>query len=129
MPPTSRRMPRRSVGGLALVLAGLTTIVGCGGSDNAAAPSQAPTVPAAQESFSRLQQQFVQVVRAVSPQVVQIESRLGLGSGVVFDGGGHIVTNAHVVAGSRRFVVTLSGGARHPATRVGADRTHDLAVI
>jgi S1-C subfamily serine protease len=61
--------------------------------------------------------------------VVQIQSGIGLGSGVVFDDRGNVVTNAHVVAGARRFVVTLSGGDRHPATLVGADRSHDLAVV
>jgi putative serine protease PepD len=111
------------------VLAGMTAIAGCGQSDTAAVAPQAPAVPTVKAPFARLQEQFVQVVRAVSPEVVQIDSQLGLGSGVAFDNRGHIVTNAHVVDGSREFVVTLSGGARHSATLVGADRTHDLAVI
>src|SRR4029079_9644115 len=51
------------------------------------------------------------------------------GSGVVFDHRGDIVTNAHVVGGGDRFVVTLMGGNQHRATLVGADRTHDLAVL
>jgi putative serine protease PepD len=76
-----------------------------------------------------LQQRFEQIVDVVSPQVVQIESRRGLGSGVVLDAGGDVVTNAHVVAGERRFIVTLFGGDRHAATLVGADVAHDLAVV
>ncbi len=48
-----------------------------------------------------LQAQFVQVVRGVAPSVVQIESAEGLGSGVVYDAAGHVVTNAHVVGSSR----------------------------
>jgi len=44
-----------------------------------------------------LQQTFIDVVRRVRPSVVQIETSSGLGSGVVFDSGGDVVTNAHVV--------------------------------
>jgi putative serine protease PepD len=76
-----------------------------------------------------LQQKFVDVVQTVSPQVVEIQSPIGLGSGVVFDGNGNIVTNAHVVQGSRKFVVRLPGGERRSATLVGADRAHDIAVV
>ena len=31
------------------------------------------------------------------PSIVQITTTTGLGSGIVYDTGGHIVTNAHVV--------------------------------
>jgi putative serine protease PepD len=94
-------------------------------------PGAATPVPAVslQPQSARPQEQFVQVVQDVAPRVVQIQSRTGLGSGVVFDDGGNVVTNAHVVAGGRRFVVTLSGGDRRPATLVGADPGHDLAVV
>src|SRR3954467_10019226 len=46
---------------------------------------------------------FADVVAKALPSVVQIRSPRGLGSGIVFDSAGHIVTNAHVVTGSRRF--------------------------
>ena len=69
------------------------------------------------------------IVKAVSPKVVQIETPMALGSGVVFDGHGDVVTNAHVVGGATRFVVTLASGDRHPATLVGRDAGMDLAVI
>jgi S1-C subfamily serine protease len=38
----------------------------------------------------------------VSPAVVQIQTSVGLGSGVVYDDKGDIVTNAHVVGNARR---------------------------
>src|SRR3954463_5490827 len=72
---------------------------------------------------------FVPVVHQVSRAVVQIQTAKGLGSGVVLDRRGDVVTNAHVVAGARRFIVTLAGGDRHPATLVGTDPSHDLAVV
>jgi putative serine protease PepD len=79
--------------------------------------------------FTDLQQQFVNVVQAVSPAVVEVRTANRLGSGIVFDRRGDIVTNAHVVGGEDRFAVTLMGGNQHPATLVGSDRRHDLAVL
>jgi putative serine protease PepD len=122
----------RSFAATALAVAALAGLAACGrGGSSSATSSGAGTpisgIPA--PSGSNLQQEFVQVVRAVSPKVVQIQSQNALGSGVVFDAQGDVVTNAHVVAGARRFTVTLAGGEHHTATLVGADRTHDLAVV
>src|SRR5437016_4668131 len=55
-----------------------------------------------------LQESFVNVVHSVSPSVVQIEDKTGLGSGIVFDTRGDIVTNNHVVTGATSFTVTTS---------------------
>ena len=107
---------------LCSLLAALALVSGCGGSGSGLAA-------AGTDPFGGLQQKFTQVVKTVSPQVVQIQSSLGLGSGVVFDSHGDVVTNAHVVEGSRWFLVTLPGGAHHPATLVGSDPSHDLAVV
>jgi S1-C subfamily serine protease len=60
---------------------------------------------------------------------VQIETPEGLGSGIVFDRSGHIVTNAHVVGSAKRFTVTTSKGRRLSATLVGSFPPDDLAVI
>jgi S1-C subfamily serine protease len=123
--PTLRRS-----GPAALVLAGLTALAGCGLiGTSAVAPIETGPVSTIGSGFAGLQQQFVRVVQAVSPQVVQIQGQRGLGSGVVFDSRGDVVTNAHVVQGERQFVVTLSGGDQHPATLVGSDPAHDLAVV
>src|SRR6185295_16412488 len=92
--------------GLAVTLAVVTS--GCGGSSRTTA-AEAPvhvaaarTAAAPPDSALGLQNRFVQVIDAVSPSVVQIETSDGLGSGIVFDGKGDIVTNAHVVGGSHR---------------------------
>jgi S1-C subfamily serine protease len=78
---------------------------------------------------SALEARFVDVVGKVSPAVVQISSSGGLGSGVVYDDKGAIVTNNHVVAGKQKFTVTLSDGRSHTAALVGAFPPEDLAVI
>jgi putative serine protease PepD len=51
------------------------------------------------------------------------------GSGLVYDGEGHVVTNQHVVAGANDINVRFAGGATYPAELVGTDRSTDLAVI
>jgi putative serine protease PepD len=108
---------------------------GCGSkSDNAhpaavAAPASSATAATSAPAGHVLQQEFRSVVKTVSPEVVQIQTNTGLGSGVVFDGKGDIVTNAHVVTGAQTLSVTLSTGARHPASIVGIYPQNDIAVI
>ncbi len=77
-----------------------------------------------------MQQEFVSVVRQVLPSVVEIRTGSGLGSGVVFDSAGDIVTNAHVVGDSTRFEVLASGlRGSLAASLVGLCTANDLAVI
>ncbi len=53
----------------------------------------------------------------------------GLGTGVIMDTKGHILTNNHVVAGATEIKVLLANGKEYPATLVGTDPKTDLAVI
>jgi S1-C subfamily serine protease len=76
-----------------------------------------------------LQNDFVKVVGTVAPSVVVIETADGLGSGIVFDATGNIVTNNHVVDGSTTFTVTLADGQKLPGTLVGTYPAGDLAVV
>jgi putative serine protease PepD len=76
-----------------------------------------------------LQSAIVNVVQTVSPSVVQIENRRGLGSGVVFDASGDIVTNNHVVEDASSWTVTTSTGTSYQARLVGSFPADDLAVI
>jgi S1-C subfamily serine protease len=78
---------------------------------------------------SALQSQFVSVIRKVNPSVVLIETSSGLGSGVVFDSRGDIVTNAHVAGNSTSFTVTLASGRSVNGTLVGEFIPNDIAVI
>ncbi|HEU0113933.1 MAG TPA: trypsin-like peptidase domain-containing protein [Thermomicrobiales bacterium] len=54
---------------------------------------------------------------------------LDSGSGFIIDEQGHIVTNAHVVAGGDTYQVTLQNGETRTAKLIGADPISDLAVI
>jgi putative serine protease PepD len=74
------------------------------------------------------QEAITAVVHALSPSVVQIQNPQGLGSGIVFDSKGDIVTNYHVVASGGPFTVT-AGSHTYDATIVGVFPPDDLAVI
>jgi serine protease Do len=53
----------------------------------------------------------------------------GLGSGMIIDTQGHILTNFHVAGGATKMEVTLADGNKYPARLVGGDSKTDLAVI
>lgn len=78
------------------------------------------------------------MVEAVLPAVVTIanqkkSSAIGsvrmVGSGVVVDASGYIVTNGHVVADADTLTVTLADGTLIPAKLVVFDATQDLALL
>ncbi len=53
----------------------------------------------------------------------------GLGSGMIIDSKGNILTNYHVAGGATKIEVTLADGSKYPARLVGGDPKTDLAVI
>ena len=53
----------------------------------------------------------------------------GMGTGVVIDARGYIMTNFHVVDGVREILVTMAEGQRHLAQLVARDQETDLAII
>ena len=118
---------RRPVAAFVAVFA--VAVAACGGGRSDESTSTASAARTTQTASSALEAQYERVVNKVSPQVVQIETDSGLGSGVVFDDRGDIVTNAHVVAGANRFRVTAADGKRFTASLVGSFAPGDLAVV
>jgi S1-C subfamily serine protease len=112
---------------LAVLLTGAALLAGCSSGDKKS-DSKTPSGPVAEPANS-VEAQLIAVVKDVSPKVVQIQTPQGLGSGVVYDDHGDIVTNAHVVGQEKTFSVTLSSGHQHDATLVGSYPGGDLAVI
>jgi serine protease Do len=53
----------------------------------------------------------------------------GLGTGMIIDEQGHILTNHHVAGGATKIEVQLADGRRYHAKLVGTDPKTDLAVI
>ena len=69
------------------------------------------------------------VAEALGPSVVKIQTTDGLGSGVVYDESGLILTNAHVVSGASNVQVLFSDGTTSEGTVLGADEANDIAVV
>jgi putative serine protease PepD len=116
----------------ALLLGGSLLLAACGTGaipSGTPAASASPTASPSPAIAGALQNDFVHVVSSVRPSIVVIETASGLGSGIVFDANGDIVTNNHVVDGSTRFSVTLADGQKLVGTLVGNYPAGDLAVI
>ncbi|MEU6675553.1 trypsin-like peptidase domain-containing protein [Streptomyces sp. NPDC046925] len=123
----------RNVTAAAVVAAGLL-LGGCSasgsGSGSGSGESGGSTTQAAPKADSGLQDDYQQVIKDVLPSVVQIDASESLGSGVVYDDKGHIVTNAHVVGKERTFKVTTATGEQAlTAKLVSSYPEQDLAVI
>ena len=82
---------------------------------------------------------FTKVAAAVANSVVTIrvvsDEDLSLGSGVIIDGRGYVVTNNHVISqaaqdpGKHKISVVFNDGTEVPASLVGRDRKTDIAVL
>jgi S1-C subfamily serine protease len=104
-----------------------------------------PRPVAARGKLSDLEESRIAVYRQTRPSVVHIttlESRSsgfslnpqaptpkGTGTGFVWNKGGYIVTNYHVVKGGNEFRVVMADGSSYKATFVGAAPDSDLAVL
>jgi serine protease DegS len=72
--------------------------------------------------------QFAQLFGDVWPEYRERVER-SLGSGIIYDVHGHIVTSNHVIERAAQIRVQLRDGREAPATLVGVDRDTDLAVL
>src|SRR6185436_3456333 len=73
------------------------------------------------------------VAAKVSPGIVTVlidsDRESALGSGVILNSTGLILTNNHVIASGGTVSVRLSSGRTVPAQVVATDSTHDLALV
>jgi S1-C subfamily serine protease len=100
-------------------------------------PSGSATVPTGPSADSSLATgQADTIAAAVDPSIVDVNTTLGYrggagaGTGMILTTAGAILTNNHVVDGATSITVTLvDTGRTYPATVVGTDPTHDVAVI
>jgi putative serine protease PepD len=108
----------------------------------ASAASSSASAAAPLVTSTGSQPNWAAVAAAIEPSVVTVQVQNGLGSGVILDKQGHILTNNHVVADSSgtssgssslgssgAITVVLSDGRSYAATIVGTDSATDLAVI
>jgi len=95
-----------------------------------ASASSAPAIRLPAGAGDGARASYADVVRQVLPSVVLISTGEGLGSGVVLDRAGNIVTNAHVAGSATEFKVQVPGDpAPRTASLVGSYPPDDLAVI
>jgi serine protease Do len=96
-----------------------------------------PTIASAENCTESLANLFERISPAVvSVQAMKINKAKPqrrfetiVGSGVVIDKDGQVLTNAHVVDGAASLQVTLDSGERHPARVMGLDPVLDLALL
>lgn len=148
--PTSSRRSRGLRTGALLALVGLIALVfgtglfagwqfGHSGnaisptSNSAFQPGSNSTVVVPQQGNNNEEAVREAVISKVQPGIVQINvttaNQQALGSGVIIDGRGYIVTNNHVVSSASSIRVTLSNNKAIPAQVVGTDPVDDLAII
>ncbi len=78
---------------------------------------------------------FSSAIKRVAPAVVNIATisrsanQTNLGSGVIVDKQGHIITNFHVIKDASQVTVTLADGRKTIATILGGDEESDIAVL
>jgi serine protease Do len=68
-------------------------------------------------------------VKMLQDQLFRVFPVQGVGSGIIIDNKGHILTNNHVIDGSDRLRVTLGDSKQVNAKVVGTDAVTDLAVV
>src|SRR5436305_3721016 len=121
MSGSHRRKPRRSLSLLSLLAAAALGL--------ATAPANAsPAMPP-------LPRDAASAAAQVGPQIVDIDAKLGFqsaigaGTGIVIDPS-VILTNNHVIAGATDLTArSIANGQTYPATVIGFDRQHDIAVL
>lgn len=130
-----RSRVRRLLLPLSAGVCAIALVSGCSDSNsnasNAAATKSGSTQQgSASKAAGDLQSEYQTAINNVLPSVVQIDASDSLGSGIVYDAKGHIVTNAHVVGEEKTFKVTVANGEKvMSASLVATYPDQDLAVI
>ncbi len=73
---------------------------------------------------------LVELIKQIERSVVRIETDHGLGSGVIVDDQGYVITNYHVIEGAKRAKIVLrTGKPRQAAGFLVVDPRRDLALL
>jgi len=137
----SRRTPGRGLIGVLLATSMFGAVLGGGGTflvlkgAGALDGPAATAVPGGGDGVSVQSESsaIIEAVQEVGPSVVMIVTQEtggeGVGSGVVYDVGGWILTNKHVLAGATSIDVRLKDGRDFKGTVYGNDTLTDLAIL
>ena len=104
--------------------------------------SETGTSAVATERDSPVELSTVEVVRQLTPSVVHVltipprtgeinpsSPGIGVGTGIILQSDGYVLTNNHLIDGAESIVVTLHNGESYPARLVGGDPNPDVAVV
>jgi S1-C subfamily serine protease len=135
MPPAAPRSKRSIWPTLLLALllvvasSGVTYVLTA--DDRADTTTAEDEVPAAESApdFVTGEEPIADVAAVILPSVVQIQTGGGVGSGVIYDSDGLILTAAHVVQGSDSVTVRFSDGEEVEGTVLGGTAGADVAVV
>jgi len=140
-PPPPRKRPGRA-GAILLLTFVLALIFGVGlfagleftsGRSSTSTTSRTVATATAPSSSGTLEAQQEAAIAKIEPAVVEIKvitvQGEQIGSGVIIDTNGDIVTNNHVVSGEQTIEVVLSNGSTEQAQLVGTATADDLAVV
>jgi len=140
--PPASPPPKRFRRGLLIALAALTVASGAGAGaasaaligEGTASASTGTALPTTQTSTNSTSSStaasiYKQDLPGVVTLTVNLSRGQAIGSGIVLDTKGDILTNAHVIAGGQNIQVAFSDGTTVPVTVVGSNTGADLAVI
>src|SRR5258707_5945393 len=144
-PPTPPRKRRRRgpAGAILLLTLVLALIFGTGlfsgwayahtSSSASTTTKTGATSTATTSSETSLQAQQEADIAKIEPAVVELKVTTAqgeqIGSGVIIDAQGDIVTNNHVVSGAQSITVVLSNGSTEQGQLIGTSASNDLAVV
>ncbi|HEX3355441.1 MAG TPA: trypsin-like peptidase domain-containing protein [Tepidisphaeraceae bacterium] len=110
---------------------GVVAALGCAASKKTPADPFPAATPTAVVSVTK--KIFPAVVRIDVAQEIYSQGKRtlqrGIGSGVIIDAQGHVLTNYHVAGRSVEIYVTLENKERVPAKLIGDDHWTDLAIV
>ncbi|MGD0032054.1 trypsin-like peptidase domain-containing protein [Paenibacillus illinoisensis] len=93
------------------------------------AAQEAETKAAKTASDSNVKKTRKQIIEDSQKKVVTIESGIGLGSGFLYNDKGDVITNAHVVEGSKEVTVRTLNHEEYQGTVIGIGEETDVAVV
>lgn len=141
-PPTPPRKRPGRTGAIVLLSLVLALIFGVGlfsgwqfanTKSSATTPSSATSTATSTSSNASLEATQEAAIAKIEPSVVELKVTTAqgeqIGSGVIIDSNGDIVTNNHVVNGEQTIQVVLSNGSTEQGQLIGSVTADDLAVV
>ena len=144
-PQRSRKKPVGIVAAAVLLIVGILVFAAQGGTSSSDAEKVTSTTSEASKGTSTVPGSTVApgnsspsvgaagspqaIAQAVGPAVVQIDDNGSIGSGVIYNKSGLILTAHHVVANSATVTVVFADGTKVEGRVVGRQPARDLAVV